>query len=604
MSDFILCPAAGPAVAIRWALADLSLNDAFSETSIDANYTLFLRGRFEVSSDRRLVIIGEAFDAAGCRLSQESLDRAAHSAVPLETVASRHWGQFVAVAVDAQTVRFYRDPSAGQACYMCRVGRAFFAASSVDLLRLATGQDFEICRDAIIQALAYRDLRHDRTALKTVCELTPGCTASDQNEEVRYAWQPLADLEVGRALAHEEIAGRLERVLRVAVRAQTNGAGRVMLELSGGLDSSLLAMLLADMAIDFTAVTYVGPDARDDESDFARAVCDHLGCQWRGSVLSADHIRLHESAAAHLAWPSARLFTQLFDQAAEKAMDELGCDMIMSGGGGDGTFCYLPSSAPLIDCLGSWKTMLNGRAVVHDLALAHDTTSAEIIWRALRKMSLPHRLSWKRDGSFLSRDARRSLSRRAYHRGIDLGCAPRGKCDHLKQMIGIHNHLDAYGAPRHDALRFPLVSKPVVEAALQIPTWQWFEGGSNRAPVRRLLADRLPPMISGRRSKGGFDAVIRDIFKERSGEMRAHLHDGWLATEKILDVEAVDAEFRRFQESGSGNINRLMLLWDTEMWVRAVRRRKLTPGLFEGAANDGTMRSIAGRSPGDAPAAI
>lgn len=589
MSDFILCPAAGPSIGIaRRALADLSLIDDFSEVSIDANYRLFLRGRVEISSDRRLVIIGEAFDPDGGRLSQESLDTAPHCADRLETVASRHWGQFVAVAVDAQTVRFYRDPSAGQACYMCRVGSAFFAASSVDLLRLATGQDFEICRDGIIQALAYRDLRQDRTALKSVRELTPGCTASDQNEEVRYVWQPLADLELDRALSHGEIAERLERVLRVAVRAQTNGASRVTLELSGGLDSSLLAMILADMAIDFTAVSYVGPDAREDESDFARTVCAHLGRQWRGSVLSPSHIRLHESAAAHLAWPSARLFTQLFDQAAEKAMEELGCDMIMSGGGGDGTFCYLPSSAPLIDCLGSWKTILNSPAVVHDLALAHDTTSAEIIWRAWRRMILPHRLSWKRDGSFLSREARRSLSRRAYHRGIDLGCAPRGKCDHLKQMIGIHNHLDAYSAPRQDALRFPLVSRPVVEAALQIPTWQWFEGGRNRAPVRRLLADRLPSMISGRRSKGGFDAVIRDIFKERSGEMKAHLHDGWLATEKIIDVDAVDEEFHRFQESGSGGINRLMVLWDTEMWVRAVRRRKVTRGLLEGAAIGGT----------------
>ena len=92
-------------------------------------------------------------------------------------------------------------------------------------------------------------------------------------------------------------------------------------------------------------------------------------------------------------------------------------------------------------------------------------------------------------------------------------------------------------------------------------------------------------MISGRRSKGGFDGVIRDIFMQHGGEMKAHLHDGWLAREKIIDVNAVDEEFRRFQESGPARIGRLMALWDVEMWVRAVRRRQVSSFPLPDATN-------------------
>lgn len=587
MSDFLLFPANGAGVGQpSHALADQLSHDGFAEARVENEYRLFVRGGFAAASDGRLLLLGDAYDADGGPINQSALDEIVPSCAALEKAASRCWGQFVALAIEARAVRLYRDPSSGQACYMSGRGDAFLAASSVDLLRLATDHSFDVCREGVIRALAYRDLRQDRTAIENIRELPPGCAADSQAEGVRYLWQPLKDWKSGMALSEGEMAERLETALRLAVRAQTAGTRRVMLELSGGLDSSLLALLLADMQIDFAAVTYAGRQTREDESAFAQAVCTSVDRPWRGSMLRGDQIRLHESAAAHLAWPSARLFTQLFDSAAQEAMADLGCDRIMSGGGGDSTFCYLPSSAPLVDCLSHWRTALNAGNVVRDLALAHETTSAEIFWRALRRMSLPRGLSWKQDMTFLSRDVRWSLSRRAFHKGIDLGGAPRGKLDHLRQMIGIHNHLDAYGSPRREALRFPLVSRPVVEAALAIPSWQWFEGGANRAPVRRLLAGRLPAMISARRSKGGFDGVIREIFTQHGGEMKAHLHDGWLAREKIIDVDAVDEEFRRFQESGTGRISRLMALWDVEMWVRAVRRRQVSSLPLPDAASD------------------
>ncbi|AYO77280.1 asparagine synthase-related protein [Sphingobium yanoikuyae] len=581
MTDFLLRVPAHPEIEAAPIIVEVLAREGFAEVKLAGAVRLFVRGAAVRSADGRMHILGDAYDEAGQPIKPPRLDDLGNVTDGIARLAARVWGQFVALRHDDRTVELYRDPSSGQPCYICRTKDAFYAASSVDLLRRVTDTAFDICRDGIIRALAYRDLRQDRTALRPVEELPPGAAACSASGGFSYIWQPLKGVNA-RPMPGNEIDYQLKAALLSAVKAQATGARRIMLELSGGLDSSLLALLLAELDIDFAAVTYFSHHRGEDEGGFARAVCASLGRPWCGKELHARDLRLHESAAAHLAWPSARLFTQLFDRLARDAMSELGCDRILSGGGGDGTFCYLQSSAPLLDCLGNWRTFTQSANVARDLAMAHDTTIFEVGWRALRRLGLPRRLTWKRDPSFLSRDLRWSLSRRAKHSGMDVAWAPRGKCDHLKQMLGIHNHFDAYHSPRREALRFPLASRPVIEAALQIPTWQWFEGGSNRAPVRRIATGLLPDEISSRRSKGGFDGIILDNFLERSGEMKAHLHDGWLASEKIIDVEAVDEEFRRFQETGSGRINRLMMLWDVEMWVRAADRRKL-PSLAQPA---------------------
>ncbi|PZU64570.1 asparagine synthase-related protein [Sphingobium sp.] len=581
MMDFLLRAPENPGSDTAPFMSEILIHEGFAEVKIEGTARLFVRGAAVSSANGQMHILGDAFDDAGRPITSNRLDGLCDAADGVARLATGFWGQFVALRRDDRAIQLYRDPSSGQPCYSCRTKDAFFAASNVDLLRRATGLSFEICRDGVIRSLAYRDLRQDQTALRDIFEVPPGATSRSTDAGFSYVWQPLKRMNI-RPLPSEELDRRLKAAMLGAVKAQAAGARRIMLELSGGLDSSLLALLLAELDIDFAAVTYFSHHRGENEGSFARAVCERLGRPWYGEELQASDIRLHESAAAHLAWPSARLFTQLFDSLAREAMGELGCDRILSGGGGDGTFCYLQSSAPLLDCLANRHSFTQSASVARDLAIAHDTTIFEVTWRALRRMALPRGLSWKLDPSFLSRDLRWALSRRANHGGMDVGQAPRGKCDHLKQMLGIHNHFDAYNSPRREALRFPLASRPVIEAALQIPSWQWFEGGNNRAPVRRLVTGLLPDEISGRRSKGGFDGIILDTFRERSGEMKAHLHDGWLATEKIIDVAAVDEEFKRFQETGSARINRLMMLWDVEMWVRAAGRRKL-PSLVQPA---------------------
>ena len=145
MSDFLLFPANGAGVGQpSHALADQLSHDGFAEARVESEYRLFVRGGLATASNGGLLLMGDAYDADGGQIHQSALDEIVQSDARLEIVASRYWGQYVALAVEARAVRLYRDPSSGQACYMSGRGDAFLAASSVDLLRLATSHSHRL----------------------------------------------------------------------------------------------------------------------------------------------------------------------------------------------------------------------------------------------------------------------------------------------------------------------------------------------------------------------------------------------------------------------------------------------------------------------------
>ncbi|MGK4422636.1 asparagine synthase-related protein, partial [Klebsiella pneumoniae] len=54
----------------------------------------------------------------------------------------------------------------------------------------------------------------------------------------------------------------------------------------------------------------------------------------------------------------------------------------------------------------------------------------------------------------------------------------------------------------------PLLSQPLVETCLGVPSWLWFEGGRNRVVARRAFAGDLPADVIWRRSKGTPDSFV------------------------------------------------------------------------------------------------
>ena len=81
----------------------------------------------------------------------------------------------------------------------------------------------------------------------------------------------------------------------------------------------------------------------------------------------------------------------------------------------------------------------------------------------------------------------------------------------------------------------PLLSQPVVELCLGIPTYFSIRNGVDRSIARTAFAVNLPAQIRRRRQKGRIDRHLRNILDRNLDQVRDRLLDGRLIREGLLD---------------------------------------------------------------------
>ena len=81
----------------------------------------------------------------------------------------------------------------------------------------------------------------------------------------------------------------------------------------------------------------------------------------------------------------------------------------------------------------------------------------------------------------------------------------------------------------------PLLSQPLVELCLRIPTYVLIRNGMDRATARRAFAPDLPPEIIKRRNKGRIDQHIRNVLDANLNFVRDVLLNGRLVKEGLLN---------------------------------------------------------------------
>jgi len=143
-----------------------------------------------------------------------------------------------------------------------------------------------------------------------------------------------------------------------------------------------------------------------------------------------------------------------------------------------------------------------------------------------------------------------------------------GKHDHMVLLMRGQNFLHGADGPAHPMQFSPLMSQPLVEFCLSVPTWQWCNGGVNRALARAAFAHDLPPAIVRRTSKAGPDSVMRTLFALRRPQIRDLLLDGLLARHGILDRTATEHALSVDVDREDPVVYRLLDLVEAEAWAR------------------------------------
>lgn len=515
------------------------------------------------------VLVGYVFDrVTGLRVTEANVTLLE----PAEELITRIWGGYIALRSRTATPEVVREPSGTVACYQAELDDIQIITSRPDLLFSTRLMQPDIDWTIIAQGLGYRDLKPARTALRGVGEILPGIAAKlyPTGLEPRCVWNPWQFVAAADAsLPFDRAVDAVRSTVTSCLAAWTNCFSDAIVEISGGLDSAIVAACVAAGQTSATGLTYAAIGGDPDETPYARSIAEHLGIPLEMGHPAIAAVDLAVSDAAGLPRPYARSFSQAFDRIALGLAEAQHADVFFSGGGGDNVFSYQRSLSPAIDHIrargmgaGAWSTM-------GDLAQLGETSIWHVASRVLRRMLRPPASPWRLEHGFLNAAALHALPFPSGHPWTDIPeRALPAKIMHVAALVHVQNHLEGHRRQRHAPIISPLLSQPIMETCLAIPSWLWCTGGRNRAVAREAFSAQLPASVIARQSKGAFDSFSAQLFTANRERLSELLLDGPLAANGLLDLAAVEAALRT-QTANSEALVDLWSLADAEAWARS-----------------------------------
>lgn len=522
------------------------------------------------------VIIGPLFQRNGRAVASINSDEAQRIlAQGPGGLIEHHWGGYVAVfCLPCGAVQVLRAPLGELPCFFTETDEAWIVASDVSLAReggyRVTAIDWEVLR----YQLAAHSLGRSATALQGLREVAGGhcLTLSGDTARTQMLWSPWTFAAPSQRIEDRvQAVALVASVARTCVAARASAFERIVLMLSGGLDSSIVAACLHHAGTKFAALNMVTRDAAGDERHHARRVAHWLDAPLHEEPRDVEQIDVTRSLATRLPRPGVRVFFQESTRLTSALAERTSAQAIFNGGGGDNVFCSLQSSSPAADRL---RTSGLDRAFLRtaiDISRLAPASLSSVIADAVRRAWLGKpALKPARDFSLMSPAAWQSIASQDDHPWLEL---PRrvmpGTAAQVRLLAIAQNFVENSDPQNRFACVAPLMAQPLVEACLRVPTWLWLEQGHNRAIARRAFADALPLDIVLRRSKGSPDSFIAEIFERHRRAIRALLADGHLASRRIIDIDAVLAVIDDPRPARYAQLQRILELVDFEAWTRA-----------------------------------
>jgi asparagine synthase (glutamine-hydrolysing) len=448
----------------------------------------------------------------------------------------------------------------------------------MDLLRKRRILEFITNYDEIGYHLLFPNFRTNRTCLTGLNEVPPGyqLTANCETCALTQKWDPW---HFARRDAYyrdpDEAISNLRATVLSTIGAWVSRFQKPVIGLSGGLDSSIVAASAVRAGAEVTGLTLVTDESAGDERHYARQIADFLGISLEERYFSVADTDLRSSHAAHLPRPLARSFAQSGDRAYCDVAAQVRADAFFTGAGGDNVFCFQQSVLPIADRIlydGVGRGMCKTTAEIAEMA---ETSVFRCVALAMRRAWFRSpQYRWRTQPALLSREFLNQHAEKPSHSWLNMatGELP-GKAAHIAYLLQIQNHLEGFRRENILPQINPLMSQPIVEMCLRIPTWFSCIGGENRSIARKAFAPYLPEAILHRRTKGGPDGFLQQLFLCNRNTIRDMLLGGNLAASHLIDRPAIEAAVMLEADGDHLQHFRVLELVDVEAWISEIRAR-------------------------------
>ncbi|NYE30385.1 asparagine synthase (glutamine-hydrolyzing) [Rhodanobacter sp. K2T2] len=521
------------------------------------------------------VLIGYLFGQDGMPISDSAkFSEHANPAQTRKHILETCWGSYLIIQPDAHAPEAFtitRAPSAAgnlPCIYSIQAGSGFLT-SDISLAIRAGLYRKQIDWDFIAHRLTYPGIKTQRCGFVDLVELLPGCSLSVSGSEIaaRQAWTPWDFVRPDQRYRHRrEAADHIRHAVSIAVRAWTHADRSILLELSGGLDSSIVAACLRDSHARVICCNLTTSVPGVDERHYAHLMARQLDVELHTERLEIDRARFDFTPSPDSIAPGMGALQHAIDEIMESAAERHGADAYHSGGGGDSVFCYLRTAAPAADALRA-SGFRAAWAASRDLSKLHQCT----LWKAGRltiaKLRRPPTSPYHDDATFLA-PSTANVSPEAHPWFTAPKHALPGDRERLFDLAGnqLFQGQASRGARR--PLRFPLLSQPVMEACLRAPSWMWIADGKNRALARAAFSDVLPPDVMNRQSKATYMSYLGAVYEKNKHHIADFLLSGRLQSQRLLDARAIHDFVARPLPPRDQTFLRMFDLCMVENWVR------------------------------------
>lgn len=502
------------------------------------------------------VILGRLFrrcDGPGSRAEPGQLQPAEAEAILRHqgrALATDWWGRYVAfLKCEGDSSTVLRDPTGTLPCFtLVHQGVHIVFSWLEDVIALQEVPLPTISWKRLVAHLQLWELGGHQTVLEGVDRVLPGeavhLRATGSKRELFWDVMGFA----GSVLEEDpdQLARRLRDTVRYCARSWAEGQERILLRLSGGLDSSILASCLnsGDTAAQVLCVNYHSPGADTDERRYARLASRHSGLKLIECERD-DGFRLDRVLRVALTPSPATYVGRMAASARDAELSQRhGAPCLFTGAGGDQLFFELRTWWPAADYLrlhgfgrGAW------RAAMDAARLAHMS-----VYRTMG-LALRNRLGLRAEGDLLAWRMALLGSAAACDEPLEdylhpllrhPTALPVGKLNHVRMLLHPLAYYDPYERERAPAVVNPLLSQPLIELCLRLPTYVLTQGGQGRALARRAFAAELAPEIAKRRSKGSVDQHLKTVLANNLQWARELLLDGELVARGFLDRRKVE----------------------------------------------------------------
>lgn len=489
-----------------------------------------------------------------------------------QKLLDQYWGAYAAVLTSGREARtaILVDPSGLLPVYVVDTASHTLLTSHVRLIARCCDTRLGVDWTELHSFLCRPDLRQRATCVEGVYELRPGSltvigAGSCQDKQL---WCADAFMPAAIQPPWPELVGELRSTAIAVLGAWEKRLGPIAVAASGGVDSSFICGALHAGGASFGCITAATPDPSGDERAAVRRLANHLDLPYAEGVYDPSQFDVHACASATLPRPSRKSFLNGVDRLFSAAAEELGAAVVMDGNGGDNLFCYLHSAAPVADRLRAGRSPAGWMTTFLDVCRVTGCDVGTMARATSRRLKKAGRFpEWPADARLLARAAQPFADTEPLRPWTDVPVGPhRGKHDHLALIMRAQNHLHGLSSP---VPRFsPLMSQPLLELCLSIPTWSWCTGGLNRSLARQAFAGELPPTLRARTAKAGPDSYIRAIFDRNRRTIAQTLLDGVLLRAGLLDRAAVERALTIDAASEGSLVYRLLDLAEAELWAR------------------------------------